>query len=225
MCEERSQTVSVLIKFGAEEHIQQLRSRGLLHMKRLDYFRRTEEDLPLRFDRWEGADHVIQPGRGHISLNGIRFDLAGPGLLWKGGPPLPHVFCAYALTAERVRAAHERDTVIVDERNAGWGTHALAILDVPTFLKRAGAAFRELSLGYWEGLVEYVADDYAGELGAFRKREMFRYQSEFRFAVNGCADDVLGVEIGSLEDISTLVEAKVAMALEAEFVEVERSST
>lgn len=217
MNEERSQTVSVLIKFGAEEHIEQLRSRGLLHMKRLDYFRRTEEDLPLRFDRWEGADHVIQPGRGHITLNGRRFDLAGPGVLWKGGPPLPHVFCAYALTAERASAARERGNVIVDERNAGWGTHALAILDVPTFLKRAGAAFRKFSLGYWEGLVEYVAEDYAGELGPFRKRELFRYQSEFRFAVHGHADDVLGIEIGSLEDISTPVEANDALALEVNF--------
>ena len=106
---------------------------------------------------------------------------------------------------------------IVDERNAEWGTHAVVILDVPTFLSRAGAAFRRLSLGYSEGLVDYVPDDHAGELGAFRKRELFRFQSEFRFAAHGHADDVLSVEIGSLEDITTLVEAKDAVALEVTF--------
>jgi hypothetical protein len=211
-----SETASVILKFGAEEHVQQLSERGLLYLKRLDYFRCTEDELPLRFDPWEGADHVMQPGRGHIKLNGRRFDLAGPGLLWLGGPPLPHVFCAFALTDERAAAARECRAAIVDRRNAAWGTHALAILDVPEFLKRAGAAFRQLSLGYWEGLVDYVANDYAGELGPFRKREKFRFQSEFRFAVHGHPEDVLIVEIGSLEDISVLVAAKDAVALEVE---------
>jgi hypothetical protein len=91
------------------------------------------------------------------------------------------------------------------------------ILDVPAFRERAGTAFRAQSLGYSEGLIDYVANDHSGDLGAFRKRDIFRYQSEFRFAVHRYPDEVFRPEIGSLEDISVLVNAEDATSMEAQF--------
>lgn len=211
-------TAHVLIKFGAEHHVREFRSRGILHMSRLQYFSSKEEDGgPLRYDRWEGVDVVIQPGKGSISIDGRHFELAGPGLLRLGGPPTPHVFCAYALTDRRAKVAVEDGRCVVDGRVAGMGTHAVVILDVPGFLERVERTLQGMSLGYRYGLVEYVSDQHSGDLGAFRKRDSYGYQSEFRLAVNGYPDDIFRAEVGSLEDISTLAEAKHAVELEVTF--------
>ncbi len=172
---------------------------------------------PLRFDRWEGIDVVLQPGRSHIKIDGRRFELSAPGLMYLGGPPPSHVWCAYAVTAGRVRQNLAMLGRAVEDRHVHWGSHAVVIHDVPEFLRRARQSFRSLSVGCSQGLVIYVPEDHEGELGPFRKRDTYSYQGEFRFVVRGWPDDVLYAEIGSLQDLAVLATAEDAVSLEVHF--------
>jgi hypothetical protein len=52
--------------------------------------------------------------------------------------------------------------------------------------------------------VRYVPADHHGEINPFTKHVDYEWQSEFRLAVFGCADDVLRLELGSLKDIAVI---------------------
>jgi hypothetical protein len=202
----------VLFKFGAPEHLEQLRKTGLLFMKSSTYFSDLERSTivdPVRADRFEGSDWILHPKRYSI-------DFEGPGALDAHGNPqnikftIPpddianhtlisfddsvcNIYCMYGVTEPRP----------VDEENFKFGASFVIILNTFEFLRRFTASVTKLGLSQQHDLVEYYElDKYSGGTGPFRKPPRFAFQNEFRLVVRpGIV--LRKMVIGNLEDITS----------------------
>jgi hypothetical protein len=204
---DRVQNWMILFKFSQREHLQQLRSRGLLHMKHQEDFR-TIESKPRR-DRFETTDRVVQPNalkrlmvRSNHSQREVVIgpdQLAGP-LLISLGTLSCNVYCMFALTQQNITCP------LVDPDNFEFGDAFVVILRTRTFLDRVLAAATSRRLQCEWRLVEYYdPKTYSGETGPFRKPASLVYQKEFRFIVQPGSSSPINLEIGSLADITSEV--------------------
>ena len=96
-------------------------------------------------------------------------------------------------------------TFPVDSRNLRFGDYAVAVTDVPQFYERIVTLLRADRITGRADLVEYVDDDYRGEVGPLRKLHRFAYQSEWRLVCSGGPGGARRLRIGSIADISLLV--------------------
>ena len=198
-----------LIKFGQKEHLEALRSDGLLYMKSLADFAKLESDIA-RGDGYEGTTHIIQPqhvgdltldlnarGRGKFAANPL--DLAGPIRIGLNRTSECNVYCMFAITGPI-------DGELVDSRNLAFGDCFVLVLNVNEFLNRVARATSQARLDCSCGPVEYFdSADYSGEVGRFRKRSLFAHQREFRIVVEPGCDQPRKLLVGSLVDITSEV--------------------
>lgn len=202
-------TALALFKFGRLENLHKFRERGLLHMKKAAHYRSLENDGGVRSDPWEGFDLVGQPGRCKLIFKlpdgqVIEPELAGQVLINKGLTPVQHVYCMTALIEENVHVAQASGQKLLDPRLSEFGEHVAAVLNVSEFIRRTVQACKTQGFQYNYGAVEYLPEDHNGEIGPIMKNARYAWQSEFRLIVQGSRDEVLELEIGSLEDIVTI---------------------
>lgn len=197
---------STLIKFGRCDHLEALRDDGVLYMNTLEYFWSVEDD-DARGDPYDcntsihhGKSGTVEiptaDGRtivGKVSNFEYRVHTAHPDQI--------NLFCMYA-----IRPAF--GSFPIDARNLRFGEHALVFLQPQEFIDRTRQAIRESGRGGRAGLVEYVPEDYAGEIGPFRKKSRFRYQSEWRLVVENGPGTALRMQVGSLCEIAVIVRAE-----------------
>jgi hypothetical protein len=191
------------IKFGKYEHLLQLQNEGHLHLNTPRYFSEIE-DRELRGDPFECIASAARGSRVELTLEGQRIVMEGEWVLRMY--PLQfenlNIFCMYAL-----RPLVE-GTFPIDQRNFLFGDHALVLLDPDEFMSRMGTALKSQKIKANGDLVEYIHDNYVGEIGPFRKRKTFAYQSEWRLV---CSDGPAGpreINIGTLRDISEIVPSR-----------------
>lgn len=197
---------STLVKFGKKEHIENLYNHGELHMNNLPYFWKIEGD-EARHDPNDSLAEIHMGNRGYailkipegkeVKINITTWDYKIP----PATPEKIYLFCMYAL-----RPFH--GSFPVDERNFTLGDSALLLLNGDEFIKRVAAALKKESIVGKSDLVEYVADNYTGRIGSFRKREKFSYQSEWRLVCLGGSGKYRKSYIGSLRDISRVIPTK-----------------
>jgi hypothetical protein len=203
---DRAQSWMILLKFGQRDHLEQLRNRGLLHMKPQRYFREMESDAA-RGDRFETTDRVFQPSelrslrvkrKDSLSETVITPDrLVGPVLISLDKAPC-NIYCMFAIT--------EPATPLVDERNFQFGDSFVVILHTASFLDRMCSAAAARGFHYESGRVQYYDPiKCSGETGPFRKPATLSYQNEFRFIVRPGSSSPINLEIGSLADITSEV--------------------
>ena len=113
-------------------------------------------------------------------------------------PELINIFCMFALRPAL-------GSFPVDERNFRFGDYALVLLDPQEFINRIHEKLKVLKIEHKANLVEYVPNDYSGKLGLFRKREAYGYQSEWRLVTYKGPGCQRRIEIGSIDDISTMI--------------------
>jgi hypothetical protein len=193
-----------LLKFGQQEHIEQLQSEGLLYCNTLEYFRTLEADEN-RSDTDEGlaafyqADAVrmtIGTGDGTAVQLDASTGLIGPVRISLDAHLGVNIYCMYALS---------RDSLYVDARNFRFGPWCLAILDSDEF-RRIALAARANRIGLEARLVEYYDETVSsGESTPFKKCDRFRYQNELRFVLRPAHGKPYRFAIGSLNDISAIV--------------------
>jgi hypothetical protein len=107
-----------------------------------------------------------------------------------------NVFCMYALRAS---------SSPVPERVIEFGDSALVITNPQEFMDRVLSHLRDNNIQGNADLVEYVPNDYAGEIGPFRKLETFRWQSEWRLVCYAGPSGPRTLSLGPLEDIADLI--------------------
>lgn len=98
-----------------------------------------------------------------------------------------------------------QSATIIDERNLRFGDTFAVLTNGDEFLRRVKAAAKAKSAGYnlEYRLVEYYDEDtHQGEVGIFRKRTVFSYQSEFRIALIPGVDRPYSFAVGDLSDIT-----------------------
>ena len=197
---------STLVKFGKKEHIEDLYNHGKLYMNNLPYFWKIEGD-EARHDPNDGLSEYHLGTNGYATLktpDGKNVNINITNWDYKIPPKNPdkiNLFCMYAL-----RLFH--GSFPVDIRNFELGDSALVLLNGDEFIKRVADELIKQSIIGESDLVEYVANNYTGRIGPFRKREKFKYQSEWRIVCLGGDGNHRELYIGSLKDISRMIPAK-----------------
>jgi len=95
----------------------------------------------------------------------------------------------------------------VSQQNFQFGDSFIDVTKIEEFLDRAVEAARNAGLNHFQSkLVEYFdPEEYSGEVGRFRKRSAFAYQSEFRIAVEPGSVIPILLSLGSLLDCTSEV--------------------
>ena len=195
---------AVLVKFGQQEHLQQLQDDGLLYMNNLPYFWQIEDE-ELRGDPYDSVDEVARGRKSKILLpNGREVPFQSPSWVIRIHPPEPeriNIFCMYALRPST-------GNFPVDGRNYKFGDCALVVTQPQEFIDRVAALLRTDRINGRGDLVEYVDDQYAGEIGSFRKLRQFTYQSEWRLVCYDGPGEVRKIVIGGIRNISIVMPSR-----------------
>ncbi|MCF6255345.1 MAG: hypothetical protein L3J98_06085 [Gammaproteobacteria bacterium] len=192
-----------LIKFGKLEHLEELRTQGLIYMNTLPYFWNVEND-PARNDPFDCVNSMHRGSKGFVVVNeGLDSENKIPISRWDykehpSNPECTNLFCMYGLFRDDV-------LVPIDSKNHDLGGSALVFHDAQKFIDRVRNFMKAEAIKGSFNLVKYVDNNYIGDVGPFRKREKYRYQSEWRIVWRDGPGSVRKPMIGSLEKISTIV--------------------
>lgn len=200
-------SIAYLIKIGKKNHIESLRSDGLIYMNTIKHFKEVEGNEERR-DEHEGIDHIEQvtwiklkskdgkeielsKDSDHMKLTSAQLRIFNPEL--RGNLySMIAITPALAITTDRF-----------DERNTQFGDHFLLIVEPQTFYDRLAEAINDKGLRHRIGLVQYYEEKtYNGNLSPFHKPNRYEHQNEFRIFVEYDKDEPLSLKIGSLADIS-----------------------
>ncbi|MGP8251616.1 MAG: hypothetical protein ACLQHF_06240 [Terracidiphilus sp.] len=198
--------IYALLKFGKRQHLEELRRDGLLFMRPLAEFAQLESDTA-RGDNFEGTTEILQPHHiRHFAVDGGRAGwhaidpahMSGPVRFANGETGRCNVYCMFAAT-------DHADEASVSRQNLQLGDSFVAIAQIDEFLDRVVDAARGACLSRFEsGMVEYFdLEAYSGQVGRFRKRSSFAYQSEFRIAVEPGSVAPRKLFVGSIIDIAS----------------------
>jgi len=183
----------VLIKFGRQEHLDELQRKGLLYMNDLPYFWRIEEQ-GVRGDKNDGVAIRYNGNSGLPKIEGQDFEVID----WEMRFPPENakeinIFCMYAL----MPATHP-----IDERMGEFGDRALVFYNSQELLDRIYREFKRQRIEAHADMVSYVPRSYVGEMGPFRKLDNYSWQSEWRLVVYGREGIPRIIEIGDLSNCS-----------------------
>ena len=155
----------------------------------------------LRCDSFEGVGRTIPANGAVLNIKiGEEFQPVGQlsgAIQWRPTAGIKaNVFCMYALRPPD-------SPVFVDERNLRFGDTFAVLINGEEFLRRVRTAAESCGHKLEYHLVEYFDEEtYTGEVGIFRKRNAFRYQSEFRIALVPGIKGPYSFAIGDLSDIT-----------------------
>ena len=188
----------VYIKIGKEKHIRELYDEGKIYMNTLPHFW-SVEDGGVRGDPYDGVTTLHRGTEATLSMAGIEKPMKI--VSWEFGvkpnrPECVNVFCMYSL---------RKSTFPFDERVRKFGDTSLIVTDMKEFVDRIKKSLKDKGIRTKASSVEYVSDKHEGPVGPFRKREMFRWQSEWRFVTYDGPEEPRDFKIGSLRDIAVTV--------------------
>jgi len=200
-------TLSLLIKIGQKKHIDQLQKTGLIHSETVKYFREHEiEEIELRRDTREGAQSsirikdlklLVENKDLPITFKNARFNTFNLEL------DLTHIFCLYAVTPDLADGQ-----LFIDKKVIKFGDTALLITDPGEFIKRVENATKEKFRCTFKPVQYYPNTNDYTRLTIFDKPNSFSFQREFRFHFDHIDKDYLEFKIGSLSDISVIIESE-----------------
>jgi hypothetical protein len=192
---------ATLVKFGQYKHIRQLRDEGFLYMNTFPYFQQLEDE-ELRGDKFEGVAEIHRGSSGTaipedepnkpvtIANWNLRIHLPQPEKI--------NIFCMCA-----VRSSVE--SFPIDERSFKFGDYALILTDPQKFIDRISSQLKSQNISHKANLVEYVDDNYVGEVGPSRKLRKFAYQFEWRLVCFDGPSKERVFRIGDIKDICVVV--------------------
>ena len=193
--------INGLFKFLDRNHLDDFLG-GSLYMNTLQYFEGREaaeasdSGDEVRGDSWEGVARVSQVASVQIKVDGVYVPIPGidPQLPWRPNDGIPaNIFCLYALAENWAPPIHEE--------NFKFGDTFACLMNPGEFFRRLKAAERSCGCGISCDLVTYFPPTYEGEVGIFKKRSKFQYQSELRIALQPGPGKPHRLQIGDLSDI------------------------
>ena len=204
MAEEKQSRV-VFLKFGKEEHLQQLVTEGEIFCNTFSYFKKKEQNSQ-RYDQDEFIDlyHQKEDVKG-IIINGRKFQPAGPVKLTTGEVPYTHIFC---LTAIRIDDLRDGDALYSEKSWEDFpGDHIVLIFNPAEFIHRLKSEIVRQGLRCEWRPIEYVdPQSYSGAMGPFKKLNDFAWQQEYRIAVYHPEEfeenRAVSLKLGALTDIA-----------------------
>ena len=211
-----------LAKFFDKELYAEQFMRGRLYANSLDYFRKLEGDSN-RADAYEGVGLLRGDLDLSVSIDGSRSEriiipeceLAEPIEVQMNWTKHVNLFCMYAahsgayinITDDRIDQ-FKKEQIEIPRECLEFGQYAVLITNVPRFVKRVEDAVRKIEdyglVGRLVGYGDEPSIDVTGVDTIFHKRECYKNQREYRFAVFTGSDicDPLMLETGDLSDIA-----------------------
>lgn len=218
--------IYIFVKFGSKENLNKLREHGSIYMKRLGYY--VEEERKSgnkgRGDLDEGV--IFKPTQIQI------FDYETGNLLLNGDQAILRdsdsverpVYCMSCRNIYENIQSFEYpnietiirfdEKIIEDFSSDGEKLFALIICKTDDFIARLEKALKDKGLGFTRNFVKYRDTSILYRVNGiiehndiFCKNECFSHQCEYRIALEMKVEDYYEFKIGSLEDISVMIEA------------------
>ena len=193
------------IKFGKEIYINELINHGIVYFNPLSFFKKIEDD-EVRSDNLEGAVRIEQVKDIKVYHEGKFIAQQLPGSkaqLYFHDPKIKgKVFSLYSILND-----HLAQDFTFDIRLSKFGDKLLLITHTKKFLDRIIKQIKINNLKFNLGYVSYYDKSiYSGNLDPFQKPDTFSYQYEFRVFIESSDDFPLKLEIGSIKDISQILD-------------------
>ncbi len=193
----------LLLKFGSEEHLSQLRKTGKIHIRLLTDFKKNDPNKE-KFDLFEGAVNNIYISDGILQLKTEEEDQ------WKDLKIFDShfnnfvntdLFLSYSLFAVTEDHLSKSDVFRIDKRMKEFGTHFVIIKNTGIFLSAIEQFLKFNGYNYKMGLIEYrdfkVSVD---SISLFNKTDLLSHQNEFRILIEAKCAYPLEFQIGNIED-------------------------
>ncbi|MFC1934776.1 hypothetical protein ACFLXZ_00470 [Chloroflexota bacterium] len=194
---------ATLVKFSQYEHICQLRDEGILYMNNLPYFWQIEDE-ELRGDK---LDSIAEIRRGNSGIAVPKNEPDKPVTItsWNSWrypcqPEKTNIFCMCAVRPSV-------GSFPIDKKNFRFGDYALILTNSQEFIDRISSQLKAQNISHKANLVEYVSNNYVGEVGLFRKSKKFAYQSEWRLVCFDGPGKERDFRIGDIKDICIIVKS------------------
>lgn len=225
--------VMILIKvFDSERHADAFFSKGEMYCRKVGYFKRIEGDAA-RGDKFEGVAGWYQPDlisaeikirtpNGEVESH--QLDLAAPLIMQHAAVDRFNAYCMYSITRpnfnetyrtedERLRAVDKINSILnehakLGEKMLSLGEYAVVVFNVEKFIEKVAATAIREGFKCYRSLVDYFEPDtFHGSFGEiesiFKKRDMYSYQKEFRFAFDSVElEGEKTLYVGSLDGIA-----------------------
>jgi len=190
------------LKFAEEsKYLSDFIENGHIYINNVDYFRRHEENGH-RYDRHELASSYHQHVGASISIAGRKFNIAEPFSMRHGNVNFSHIYCLYTLSDESIQKT-KNNQAFDNELWDNFGNHLVLIHNAEEFLNRLLSTLKKRNFGYRADHVNYFCPKtYEGPVGAFKKRNIYEYQSEYRIAITAEIEGPIeDLYLGDLTDI------------------------
>lgn len=192
------------LKFSEKkEYLTEFVEQGHVYINNVEYFVKHEEN-GYKYDRHELASSYHQHLGASITIAGRKFKIAKPFSMRHGDVNFSHIYCLYTISDESIKKTTGNKT-FSEELWKDFGEYFVLIHDAEEFLNRLLSKLEKLNFGYRTDNVNYFCPDtYDGPVGAFKKRNIYEYQSEYRVAVSTQIEGpIKDLYIGDLSDIAT----------------------
>lgn len=200
--------IKMFLKIGKEEHIRDLYENGTIYINTIEYFRKIE-DGELRGDGYEGASRIINslPGTFRIPKIDKDFNYQKIHIKESYDTILGNIYSLYCISSKGFENPFE---FRVDNKNLRFGTHCLMIKDNQYFFDKIKSELKNNGYNFRHGFVDYYDKNKISnkKLTLFDKPNEFEYQKEFRFYVYNEEVIPIKIQIGSLEGVAEIIEAK-----------------
>lgn len=200
-----------LIKFGNEEHLEELLKKGKLHFSSIQDLRKVEaENVEEHFrnDRIEGVQMYRSIGPTNIKMtpsdnpNAPSITVPVQNITYWSSPEfiLGNICSFYAISESCFK---DNKLVPLDERMKLFGAHLIFISNVSEFNRRLKAALKKQQINAYNNFVEYFDEkNFVGDLHLFNKRSRYDYQKEYRIYLETENKVAIDIYLGNLEDIA-----------------------
>ena len=216
--------IRVYIKFGQKEHLEKMQKEGLFYCNTITFFSKLEDDL--RGDPFESVSKLKYYEKAIFQLKPVN----EPSAEWKSlnandvlykehfEEPLGNLFC---MSAFKMTPKKEISLFNFDERFLEKFEYCLMILRQDLFIERLQLALAKLEFKTCIKLVEYYnLHKFSGSKTLFQKDIKYNWQEELRIVLYTDKyemNDPYRFSIGSIEDISEIIDLKKTKKLEYKY--------
>jgi hypothetical protein len=204
----------ILSKIGQRKNMESLLNDGSVYMHQLKYYKKLENDNIIG-DNNEGLAAYysgLNPTLTCQIKSEIKLISFHPKEIKIFGVHNEHaVYCMYEFNSGDI----DIDTWAknIDKRIFGFGDTMIIIRLPKVFYKKLYKTAQKAGYELDSRPIEYVSSNYCGEIGPFRKFDEYKYQSEIRFITNKPTDGILQLKLGSLKEISIMIDLKTMKVL------------
>jgi len=203
------------LKYHPIEYLQDLQN-GILHCNPIQEFAKLDP-IDGRGDKYEyivkqtfGESAILELANGDLNITHIEGIRIRPDYCiynYYNRNFFANIFCLYAVTPKMNYLEHKFE---LPEILRKMGEYVLIINQPIEFLNRVKSSLeREKRLTYHMQPVEYLdLTNFEGKKTYFQKPLRYSYQEEFRIMIKNDCEEVLRLDIGSIDDISVIMPAE-----------------